>query len=65
MRVLLQRVSRASVTVEGNVVGEIEDGLMLLVGIAPKDDERVVRALADKIVSLRIFEDDDGKMNRS
>ncbi len=65
MRVLLQRVYRASVTVEGSVVGEIEEGLMLLVGIAPVDDERIVRAVADKIVSLRIFEDDEGKMNRS
>ncbi len=65
MRVVLQRVNAASVTVEGEIVGEIAGGLLALVGIAHSDTEAQVRWLADKTAELRIFEDDDGKMNRS
>jgi D-tyrosyl-tRNA(Tyr) deacylase len=64
MRSVVQRVSRASVTVGGEVVGRIERGLLVLLGIAPDDTPEHVRWLADKIVGLRIFRDDEGKMNR-
>ncbi len=65
MRALLQRVSRASVTVDGQVVGRIEQGLLVLVGIGQGDSEAQVRQMCEKIINLRIFEDDEGKMNRS
>ncbi|HLV90499.1 MAG: D-tyrosyl-tRNA(Tyr) deacylase [Acidimicrobiales bacterium] len=65
MRVVAQRVSRASVTVDGRVVGEIGPGLLLLAGVARGDTEEVVRAAADKLAGLRIFPDDEGRMNRS
>lgn len=65
MRALLQRVSQASVTVEGQIVGQIGWGLLILLGIGHEDSEAKVKALADKIVNLRIFGDDEGKMNRS
>jgi len=65
MRVVLQRVSSGSVTVDGEVVGEIGTGLVLLVGFTEGDDERVLAWMADKIVGLRVFNDEDGKMNRS
>lgn len=65
MRIVLQRVSSASVEVNGQVVGEINRGLLALVGIGKGDTDEQVRWLADKTVELRIFEDDQGKMNRS
>src|SRR2546421_11068606 len=65
MRALLQRVSRASVTVEGQVVGQIGQGLLVLLGIGQQDSELQVKTLVDKIAYLRIFGDDEGKMNRS
>lgn len=65
MRVLLQRVSRASVTVERQIVGEIGTGLLVLLGIGQADEAVQAQLLADKIVHMRIFEDDAGKMNRS
>ena len=65
MRALIQRVSRASVTIDEKVVGEIGRGLLVLLGVGQGDGESQVKALADKIINLRIFEDDDGKMNRS
>lgn len=65
MRVLLQRVSEASVSVDGRVVGEIGAGLVLLLGAGQNDTETQADKLADKIVHLRIFNDDEGKFNRS
>ncbi|BAU27037.1 D-tyrosyl-tRNA(Tyr) deacylase [Aneurinibacillus soli] len=65
MRVVLQRSKQASVTVEGEVVGRIESGLVLLVGITHTDTKDDVEYVADKIAKLRIFEDEDGKMNHS
>ena len=64
MRVVLQRVRRGRVSVEGRVVGDIGAGLVLLVGVAPGDTDETARQMADKIAHLRIFEDDAGKMNR-
>lgn len=65
MRAVVQRVTRASVTVTGQVIGEIEKGLVVLLGIA-RDDTKVEAAyLIDKIAALRIFDDEDGKMNLS
>ena len=65
MRAVVQRVSEASVTVAGDVVGRIDAGLMVLLGVAEGDTEAETQWMADKLVGLRIFEDDDGKMNRS
>ncbi len=65
MRLILQRVSRASVTVEGKIVGEINQGLLLLVGISIHDTEAVIGTLTDKCVNMRLFEDGQGKMNLS
>jgi len=64
MRVVLQRVARASVTVEDRVVGSIERGFLLLVGFAAGDGEEQIRWMADKIVGLRVFADEEGRMNR-
>jgi D-tyrosyl-tRNA(Tyr) deacylase len=65
MRAVVQRVSRAKVTVEGRVTGEIGAGLMLLLGVGREDSEAVAASLAEKVANLRIFEDEHGKMNRS
>jgi D-tyrosyl-tRNA(Tyr) deacylase len=65
MRVLLQRVSHASVTVDKQIVGQIEQGLLILLGIGEGDTEIQVKTLVEKIIHLRIFEDAEGKMNRS
>lgn len=65
MRVVIQRVKEASVTIEGKINGAIQQGYVLLVGISDEDDEEVAQKVADKIAKLRIFEDDNGKMNRS
>ena len=64
MRAVVQRVSSAQVTVDGQVVGRIGRGFLVLVGIAPSDGEAEAQHLARKIVGLRVFEDDGGKMNR-
>ena len=65
MRAVVQRVSRARVTVDGRTTGEIGAGLVVLLGVGAGDDEQAARYLADKIAELRIFEDEAGKMNRS
>lgn len=65
MRGLVQRVSRAAVRVDGATTAAIGTGLLLLVGVAADDDEREAHWLAEKCANLRIFPDDEGKMNRS
>ncbi|MEV9639649.1 D-aminoacyl-tRNA deacylase [Mammaliicoccus sciuri] len=65
MRVLLQRAKDASVTVDGEIVGSIAKGYVLLVGITHEDSEKDAAYLAKKIAGLRIYEDEEGKMNRS
>ena len=63
VKAVLQRVSRASVTVDGDVVGQIGRGLLVLVGVEQGDTESDAQKLADKTVQLRVFDDADGKMN--
>lgn len=65
MRILLQRVTRASVTIGGNVAGKIGPGLLLLLGIEEADGQEDIDWLCGKISRLRIFSDEEGKMNRS
>lgn len=65
MRAVVQRVESASVTVDGRVVGEIGCGLLVLLGVSKSDHESDADYLIEKIIGLRIFEDDEGKMNRS
>ncbi len=65
MRALLQRTTGASVTVGGDVVGSIDDGLVVLLGVGPGDDEATADALARRIVELRIFRDAEGRTNSS
>lgn len=65
MKAILQRVTGASVTVDGIVGGRIQDGLLVLLGVAKGDQDSDVRFVVDKIGNLRIFSDDHGKMNRS
>lgn len=64
MRVVLQKVNHASVSIDGEVVGAIKKGYMLLVGFAPDDGDEQLDYLVHKIVNLRVFEDENGKMNR-
>ena len=64
MRVLLQRVQHASVRVDGAITGSIQQGFLLLVGITPSDTEDIMRKMAGKCAQLRVFEDENGKMNR-
>lgn len=63
MRVVIQRVKQASVAIDGETVGQIGRGFMLLVGLAEGDDEAQVKKAADKIAKMRIFEDENGKTN--
>jgi D-aminoacyl-tRNA deacylase len=65
MRAVLQRVSRARVSVDGRVVGEISAGLVVLLGVGREDTSAVAISLAEKVANLRIFEDEQSKMNRS
>lgn len=65
MRAVVQRVSSASVTVDGEIVGRIGRGFVVLLGVAEEDTQDDVNAMAAKIIGLRVFEDDAGKMNRS
>jgi D-tyrosyl-tRNA(Tyr) deacylase len=65
MRAIVQRVTRAKVTVAGETAGEIGNGLVVLLGVARDDTQTDADYLAGKIVALRIFDDEDGKMNRS
>jgi D-tyrosyl-tRNA(Tyr) deacylase len=65
MRAVVQRVSSASVTVEGRVTGEISKGLMILLGVGREDTSAVAVSVAEKVANLRIFEDGQGKMNLS
>jgi D-tyrosyl-tRNA(Tyr) deacylase len=65
MRVVVQRVRHASVTVDGEVVGEIDHGFLCLVGVTHDDTIGDAEAIADKLAGLRVFPDDEGKMNRS
>jgi len=65
MRAVIQRVSQASVTVEGAIIGQIQRGLMVLVGIVNEDDTSDIEWLSNKIIHMRIFEDENGVMNKS
>ncbi len=65
MRAVIQRVSEASVTVEGAIIGQIQRGLMVLVGIINEDDTSDIEWLSNKIIHMRIFEDESGVMNKS
>ncbi|SER84789.1 D-aminoacyl-tRNA deacylase [Psychrobacillus sp. OK032] len=65
MKVLLQRCQNASVTVDGQVTGKIDYGYVLLVGITSTDSEKEINYLVEKIAGLRLYEDDEGKMNHS
>ena len=65
MRAVVTRVTSASVTIGGVVEGAIEQGYLILLGVGPQDDEAVCDKLAEKICNLRVFEDENGKMNRN
>nr|WP_058486121.1 D-aminoacyl-tRNA deacylase [Defluviitalea phaphyphila] len=65
MRGVIQKVSEAKVEVDGVTIGQINKGLMVLIGIKESDDEKVMDYMLDKIINLRIFEDNEGKMNLS
>jgi len=65
MRIVVQRVKSASVEVDGNVVGSIDKGLMLLVGFTEGDSSEVINYLVNKLIKLRIFDDENGIMNKS
>ena len=63
MRAVLTRVNSASVTIDNEVVGKIGKGFLILLGVGPEDNEEICRALAEKALALRVFEDENGKMN--
>jgi D-tyrosyl-tRNA(Tyr) deacylase len=65
MRAVVQRVKHSSVTVEGDIVGKIEKGLTVLIGITHDDTEKDINYILDKVENLRVFEDENGKMNLS
>lgn len=63
MKCLLQRVTQASVTVSGEIIGEIDRGLLVLVGVEPEDAEQTVTRMAERLLRYRVFSDAEGKMN--
>ncbi|MDE6427082.1 MAG: D-tyrosyl-tRNA(Tyr) deacylase [Ruminococcus sp.] len=65
MKIVLQRVTKASVTVDGNITGKIDNGYLVLFGVGKDDTQEDCRRLADKIINLRIFSDENGKINLS
>ena len=65
MKFVVQRVKRAKVEVENNVVGEINEGFLVLIGITHKDNKQIADYLVKKLINLRVFEDENGKMNLS
>ena len=65
MKAVIQRVTRASVTVEGRITGEIKNGFLVLLGVMDGDTEEEMKLLAKKVFEIRIFEDENGKMNLS
>lgn len=65
MKALLQRVSEAAVRVDGNVVGEIDQGLLVLVGMEPDDGQATLNRMLERLLSYRVFSDDQGRMNNS
>lgn len=65
MIAVIQRVTEASVQIEGTIAGEIQTGFLILLGIAQEDNEQDIEWLSNKIIGLRVFSDDDGKMNLS
>lgn len=65
MKIVLQRVTKASVTVDGNITGKIDNGYLILFGVGKDDTQEDCRRLADKIINLRIFSDKNGKINLS
>lgn len=65
MKLVIQRVTSASVTIDGSVAGKIGKGYMVLIGIGREDNEEIIRKYADKMLKLRIFEDENGKTNLS
>jgi D-tyrosyl-tRNA(Tyr) deacylase len=65
MRAVVQRVKRAEVRVNGNAVGAVDEGMLVLLGIGKEDTPETAASLADKIINLRIFDDEQGRMNRS
>ncbi len=65
MRGVVQRVKRAHVSVDEKIIGQIDYGIVLLLGVEENDDEKDLEYMTDKVVNLRIFEDDEGKMNKS
>ncbi len=65
MRVIVQRVAKAKVEIDGIITGKIDNGIMLLVGVAETDDEKILDWIVNKIINLRIFPDEMGVMNKS
>jgi D-tyrosyl-tRNA(Tyr) deacylase len=65
MKAVIQRVTHAAVEVDGEVIGRIDTGLLVLLGVAKEDNESDARYMVDKLIGMRIFSDSDGKMNRS